>query len=403
MKRRGFTLIELLAVIVILAIIALIATPIVLGIIEDAKKGAIERSAENYLKKIETVVATETLKGNNLEGKYKITPDGNLCKDRSSSCSDENKIVIEINGNKPKSGTISISREGVSILKKLNIGNYIVNYDAIKKTYVTIKASDNMGVAGMHLVVDGDSLNAVRNGDNDEDVNDVNWHTKVVEGLDLKYETYINSDGDVWYKDVYAQVWSMVSKNDEYINMGRPKNLSSDDRVNSLVNRIKEIEATGEKVLLIINGGTNDVLQNGIDEDAKTPLGTIDGVHDETTYYGALQLWFDKLKEKVPNTKIVFLGAPYEANVEGWALRYDDINALGDSFPQIRVAQKTVCEKYGIQYIDLYGEVGANENTDYVDNSTWEQVRQYLNKDGTHYNTIKGSDAIANAIINNLE
>ena len=36
--RKGFTLIELLAVIVILAIIALIAVPIVLGIIDDAKK-----------------------------------------------------------------------------------------------------------------------------------------------------------------------------------------------------------------------------------------------------------------------------------------------------------------------------------------------------------------------------
>lgn len=46
MKNKGFTLIELLAVIVILAIIALIATPVILGIIEDARKGAAERSAE---------------------------------------------------------------------------------------------------------------------------------------------------------------------------------------------------------------------------------------------------------------------------------------------------------------------------------------------------------------------
>lgn len=40
MKSKGFTLIELLAVIVILAIIALIATPIVLGIIEDSRESA---------------------------------------------------------------------------------------------------------------------------------------------------------------------------------------------------------------------------------------------------------------------------------------------------------------------------------------------------------------------------
>ena len=46
MKNKGFTLIELLAVIVILAIIALIATPVILGIINDARESAKERSAE---------------------------------------------------------------------------------------------------------------------------------------------------------------------------------------------------------------------------------------------------------------------------------------------------------------------------------------------------------------------
>ena len=39
----GFTLIELLAVIVILSIIALIATPMILGVIETAKKGALNQ------------------------------------------------------------------------------------------------------------------------------------------------------------------------------------------------------------------------------------------------------------------------------------------------------------------------------------------------------------------------
>ena len=42
MKNKGFTLIELLAVIVILAIIALIATPTILGVVENARKGAAE-------------------------------------------------------------------------------------------------------------------------------------------------------------------------------------------------------------------------------------------------------------------------------------------------------------------------------------------------------------------------
>ena len=37
MRKKGFTLIELLAVIIILAIVALIATPIILDVIEDAR------------------------------------------------------------------------------------------------------------------------------------------------------------------------------------------------------------------------------------------------------------------------------------------------------------------------------------------------------------------------------
>ena len=48
-NKKGFTLVELLAVIVILAVIALIATPQVLGMIESARKGAAESSTLSYV------------------------------------------------------------------------------------------------------------------------------------------------------------------------------------------------------------------------------------------------------------------------------------------------------------------------------------------------------------------
>ena len=57
MKNKGFTLIELLAVIVILAIIALIATPIVLGIIEDSKMNANKVSAQYMVDAVEKAYA----------------------------------------------------------------------------------------------------------------------------------------------------------------------------------------------------------------------------------------------------------------------------------------------------------------------------------------------------------
>ena len=49
MKKKGFTLIELLAVIVILAVIALIVTPIIGDLIEGAKKSTAIRSIDGYI------------------------------------------------------------------------------------------------------------------------------------------------------------------------------------------------------------------------------------------------------------------------------------------------------------------------------------------------------------------
>ena len=53
MNKKGFTLIELLAIIVILAIIAVITVPIILNIIDEAKKGAEKNSVIGYGKAVE--------------------------------------------------------------------------------------------------------------------------------------------------------------------------------------------------------------------------------------------------------------------------------------------------------------------------------------------------------------
>ena len=64
-KRKGFTLIELLAVIIVLAIIALIATPIIFNVIENAKLKSLENSCYGLIDAVRTKYAEGLLNSEN--------------------------------------------------------------------------------------------------------------------------------------------------------------------------------------------------------------------------------------------------------------------------------------------------------------------------------------------------
>ena len=122
MRNKGFTLIELLAVIVILAIIALIATPIILGIIKDSKEESNKRSAELYIDAVEQAIVRK-----NLNGKFKP----NLCEINSGvvTC-DGKKLEVEVEGIKPSDGWIYIT-DGVIKQYSLKLEvNTVINKDA---------------------------------------------------------------------------------------------------------------------------------------------------------------------------------------------------------------------------------------------------------------------------------
>ena len=122
MKRRnGFTLIELLAIIVILAIIAVITVPIILNIIEDAKKGSITDSAYGYknaIKSYSAYLQTVDSTSNGLKGSYTV---------------DELKSLgLEVTGQEPDSGTILIDNDGVTgCLKYDEFASYMYNNEVI--------------------------------------------------------------------------------------------------------------------------------------------------------------------------------------------------------------------------------------------------------------------------------
>ena len=117
--RRGFTLIELLAVIVILAIIALIATPIILGIINDAKEDSEKRSVENYAHAVELAVARVATKQGGVieEGTYTISNDGKIITSPSGK-----EITVDYKGEAVTEGTIEVEAKGKIKLSSVSFG-----------------------------------------------------------------------------------------------------------------------------------------------------------------------------------------------------------------------------------------------------------------------------------------
>ena len=95
MKNKGFTLIELLAVIVILAIIALIATPIILGIISDTRTQARKRSAELVYKGVEYAY-TQTLLTNTTGADFTLTDINNKLRIENVTSTTVNGDTLEI-------------------------------------------------------------------------------------------------------------------------------------------------------------------------------------------------------------------------------------------------------------------------------------------------------------------
>ena len=99
MNKKGFTLIELLAVIVILAIIALIVTPIVSNIIASARNSANARSVEGHIDNIEYAIISAAFN----EGKDIGFKDGSFAKN-------SNPLTISV----PSNDTITCDSYNIS-------------------------------------------------------------------------------------------------------------------------------------------------------------------------------------------------------------------------------------------------------------------------------------------------
>ena len=122
-KNKGFTLVELLAVIVILAIIALIATPIILNVINDAKKQAAKDSAYGYMDAVEKYIVSSELEDKSIkDGRYSVE--------------DLNSMGVSVKGSTPDNGTIKIESKTVKSYD-IEIDGYVVSNGEVEKVSTT--------------------------------------------------------------------------------------------------------------------------------------------------------------------------------------------------------------------------------------------------------------------------
>src|SRR5574344_1617957 len=122
--KKGFTLIELLAVIVILAIIALIASPIVIGLIEDANKETRERSMEAAIEAAKTRYAMHQMDSANTKYSFGGT----------AAAPTLDATLLEMD-NAPKAGTITLTVSGTTVTYSAAAVKFNATTDAYTCTY----------------------------------------------------------------------------------------------------------------------------------------------------------------------------------------------------------------------------------------------------------------------------
>lgn len=129
MKKDGFTLVELLAVVVILAVVALIATPIILNVINDAKKSSIKQSAVGYVDAVEkTILEKKTNTDVDYDGKYTIKKDQITKESETASLLpilDLIQLNVNVKGELPTKGNLEIEKSNV-ISGEFYYNNYLV-------------------------------------------------------------------------------------------------------------------------------------------------------------------------------------------------------------------------------------------------------------------------------------
>lgn len=141
LNNKGFAAKEFLTVIIIVCMILVVLVPTVLSAIEFSGKKVLMNNVITFRSEVDKTLLSYVTGGEDIaDGCYYITHDGNICLSDYVSdmdyCSSE-PLVIELEGSKPKSGTIDISSNKVSDIHNVRMENFFINLNSSKEYYIS--------------------------------------------------------------------------------------------------------------------------------------------------------------------------------------------------------------------------------------------------------------------------
>ena len=189
MKKNGFTLIELATVVTIMAMIALIATPIVINVIDNVRKGSIEKSVANIEHAAEVYYYNQKM--NSAFSGITFKCGGGACRNGDQ--------ILTLNGQVPEDGYVKIDKDGNISLKAIEIKGYGCSKETDKYNCIKIKGSETINTNNSLLTFDSE-LGTISNykmyGNSGEEIKEVrnlfnpeNWQIgKTISGSGVGYK-----------------------------------------------------------------------------------------------------------------------------------------------------------------------------------------------------------------------
>ena len=246
---------------------------------------------------------------------------------------------------------------------------YGLYFPASVRLYNTASVSGTGPWAGKKMVVMGDSITAGSH----------------------------HGDSPIWYQTLGAEIGMLTSYGSGVSGSAISTTSYYGTDYQPMVLRYEKLPSDGD--LYIVFGGTNDYTLS-------TPLGTIDDVTD-VSFYGALDVLINGLKQKVPKATIVFL-TPLKRYGYGQTrvgkiklITPETKNDEGHDLYDYRKAIMDKCKQYAIPMVDifLFPEFDFSQGQDGVStfNASAENAHPWTN-DGLHPNHL-GHPALGKVLV----